>query len=282
MQKYKKIDRPEILKCLFNNPKGDPASALSPGENGEEVQLAVSADVQLPCRYYPATEDSPVLLFFPSTLSSAASLAEQAGNYNAHEIGVFLVGYRGRDDIDGLPAVGDMIVEASKLAPVASEWLKRRGVTGPLFVFGQSLGSVCAIECAVNSAESIKGLIIESGIGKTSSFLEALSVPADLSAIPEEEGFDTIGKIGKIKLPTLIFHGSRDVLVPVAQAEVLQASSGAKSKQFFVIPGADHHSLPKVGGKLYFQTIKKHLDTVCGKNTWRERRKKMKNIGEGE
>ena len=215
MPKYTKIDRPEILKRLFNRSTGDAGSLLSLGKNGEAVRLPVSRDTPLPCRYYPAAQNSPVLLFFPSP-SSSASLEEQAGNYNAHGIGVFLVGYRRRDDNDGLPAVGDMITDAGKLAPLASAWLEHRGETGPLFVFGQSLGSVCAIECAVNSADIVRGLIIESGIGKTSSFLQALSVPGDLADISEDEGFDTIGKISRIKLPTLIFHGSRDALVPVA------------------------------------------------------------------
>jgi hypothetical protein len=107
--------------------------------------------------------------------------------------------------------------------------------------------------------------------------LQAVGVSSEHAAITEEEGFDIIKKIEKIKLPTLIFHGARDSQVSVAQAENLQSCSGAKSKQFYVIPGAERDRLPEAGGDLYFQTIKKHIDTICGINTWRQRRKSFKN-----
>ena len=77
-------------------------------------------------------------------------------------------------------------------------------------------------------------------------------------------------------MPTLLLHGSRDQLIPVHEAEKLQAESGAKTKQFHMIPGADHNSLILVGGEQYFKTIKSFTDTVTGQNTWRQRRKKFK------
>jgi hypothetical protein len=124
--------------------------------------------------------------------------------------------------------------------------------------------------------DSIKGLILESGICDTTSFLEALGASGVQTDFTEKEGFNTLEKIEKIKIPTLIFHGACDGLVAIAEAENLQASSGARAKQFFVIPGADHHTVGKTGGKLYIKTIKEFIDTVSGVNTWRQKRRDHK------
>ena len=141
---------------------------------------------------------------------------------------------------------------------------------------GQSLGSICAIDTVLKNGDSLKGLIIESGICGTASFLEAMGASLEHADILEEDGFNNIEKIEKIKTPTLIFHGARDVLVAAAEAENLQASSGARTKQFFIIPGAEHHTLGETGGELYVQAIKQFTDTVCGVNTWRKKRKDHK------
>lgn len=279
MQKYSKIDHPEILRHLFIRHKNDDFP-LPDREGVEDVAFEVATEVFLACRHYPVAEDSPVVLFFPSPSSTTGALEHMAGRYNALGIGVFLTSYRGLGNNGGTPAVVDILADAAGLCGLAANWLKGRGYTGPLFVMGQSLGSIFAIESVLHNADIVKGLIIESGIAETSPFLLAIGAPAELAAIPEEEGFDAIRKIAKIKVPTLIFHGSRDILVPVAQAENLQACSGARSKQFFVIPGAGHDTLAEVGGELYYQSIQKHIDTVCGKNTWRERRKRVKKNGE--
>ena len=89
-------------------------------------------------------------------------------------------------------------------------------------------------------------------------------------------------KIAGLTLPTMIFHGAKDSWVSIREAEKLQSHCGAKNKQFFVIPGAERDNLPEAGGELYFQTIKKFIDGICGTNTWREKRRKFKvNTNEG-
>jgi hypothetical protein len=49
-----------------------------------------------------------------------------------------------------------------------------------------------------------------------------------------------------------------------------------------VIPGAGHDTVSKIGGDLYFQKIKEFINTVCGVNTWRQRRKEYKGNKSGE
>jgi hypothetical protein len=176
----------------------------------------------------------------------------------------------------GKPGIISMMEDADFLLHETILLAQKKKIKGHLFVMGKSLGSACAIDIAYNHADSLKGLIIESGFCDTLPFLEEVGVDISEKRLSEEDGFNNREKIEKIKLPTLILHGARDTLVPPAHAEVLQATSGARTKQFHLIPGANRETMIETGGELYFKTIKTFTDTVSGVNTWRQRRRKYK------
>lgn len=278
MQTYNRIDHPEIVHTIFQQNSTVPFTQPCPA-GAEDIRFPVDPEIHLSCRFYPAAGGAPIILFFPSPSTPCDSYDALAAKYNEHGINILLMSYRGQMGNGGVPSVRQMLVDGDRLFEQAQDWLQKKGCTGSIFVMGHSLGSACAIETVLRNPDRVKGLIIESGICETAAFLQAIGVPAEYAVMDEEEGFDIIKKIEQIILPTLIFHGARDSLVSVAQAENLQSCSGAKSKQFFVIPGAERDRLPETGGDLYFQTIKKHIDTVCGVNTWRQRRKSFRNQG---
>lgn len=273
MKTSTKLDKPDILAHLFPQL----STTISPCPPGAtDVQLEVDKGIMLGCRYYSGAPEFPTLLFFPSAHETVSTFDPVAKVYNEHGMNVFFVSYRGQGNNSGSPTIEAMLTDAGRVVELARGWLSDNNFGGPFFIMGQSLGSVCAINIMYHSTEAAKGLIIESGICNTASYLEAIGANVSHLEFDEEEGFNNIQKIEKIKSPTLIFHGAKDALVTVSEAENLQASSGARSKQFFVIPGAEHHTLAQTGGELYFQTIKKYIDTVCGVNTWRRRRKSFK------
>ena len=278
MNPYNRIDHPEIVALLFPPQCKD----HSPGSSSaEEVSFETGSGGVLNCRYYFAGQDAPVLFIYPAIGGFAPLFELVAENYLEQGINVFLASYRGCGRNSGSPSVGSMYADSEKLFRPAIDWLNGKGCNGPIFVMGQSLGSICAIDTVLKNGDSVKGLILESSICGTASFLGALGASSEHADISEEEGFNTLGKIEKIKIPTLIFHGSRDGLVSIAEAEQIQASSGARTKQFFVIPGAEHHTVGKTGGDLYIKTIKQFTDTVCGVNTWRQKRKDNKGNQKG-
>ncbi len=141
---------------------------------------------------------------------------------------------------------------------------------------GRSLGSACAIDLVSRYPDDFKGLILDSAFANTLPLAKRLGYDISNHDITEEDCFNNLAKIRKITNPTLIFHGARDQIIPVAEAEKLQAESGAKTKQFHIVPGADHNSIISIGGSLYFETIKNFINIVTGKNTWRQRRKSHK------
>lgn len=279
MQNLSKIDTPEILPLLFQPPPGNAEGCPA---NAEDVALTVAPGVVVHCRFYPFAADAPTLFYFHGGNESCESFNSVAENFLRHGMNVFLTSYRGYGKSTGSPSVASLFADGKILFAQATERLNNEGYSGPLFLMGRSLGSVCAIDIAHVQGETVKGLLIESGYCETAPLLQAIGVPLSSAALAEHEGFDNLRKIAEIKLPTLIFHGSKDCLVPGAQAEKLQSFSGARNKQFFIIPGAAHDTVSATGGDLYFQKIKEFINTVCGVNTWRQRRRQSKGGQTGE
>ncbi len=141
---------------------------------------------------------------------------------------------------------------------------------------GRSLGTAFCIDLAFRYPEKMKGIIIDSAFVDSLGFTERLGCNAADYGLTEEDCFDTLAKITEIEIPTLILHGADDQLIEMREAVKLQAESAARTKQLFIIPGADHHSLKARSGATYFETIKSFTDTVTDRNTWRQRRKKFR------
>lgn len=273
MEKHSKIDNPEVVSSLFKIPSEPsydcPAFA-------EDVVFAASEQTRLTCRFFPAEQGAPTLLYFPDSLGSIKKYDNFAEIYTRQNINFLIAPYRGYGNNIGKPGIFSMLEDAKCIFQETVTFLKKKNIASPLFVMGTSLGSACAIDIVSSYTNHIKGMIIESAFCDTLPFLTGLGLDITRMGLTEEDGFNNRGKIETIKLPTLILHGSRDCVVPPAQAEILQANSGARNKQFHVIPGAERETLIETGGDLYFSTIKNFVDTVSGINTWRQQRRKHK------
>jgi uncharacterized protein len=278
MHSLTKLNHPEILSLLLQPPHDYQGSCP---ERAEDLNLTICEGVSLACRFYISAPDAPTLIYFPGGCESLDSFNAEAESFNRTGINVFLASYRGSGKNSGSPSLSTLLTDAGVQFSLAIDWLSANNYTGAIFVMGRSLGSVCALDVVVTHPDRIKALILESAYCETLPLLVAIGAKKAIQGIVEEDGFNNLKKINKIKTPTLIFHGSRDVFVPVSQAEKLQAASGAKNKQFLIIPGAEHHTVSKTGGDLYFKTIKRFVDTICGVNTWRQRRTKFKADQEG-
>lgn len=265
------IDNTEINTLLFAEKR---AAFNNASNSAKIVSFEDCSGKTCLAQFYLATEANPSIIFFPSTKTPLDQYDGMAASYNQHGLNVLILSYRGDNDSDDKLTLEQFYQDGRHLFSQASQWLKDNACTGALFVMGQSLGSVLAIDSTVKNPDAVKGLLLESAIAQTSEYLKNLGIAVDAIDGLEENGFCNLEKIEKIKLPTLIFHGARDSAIPIGEAEKLQASSGARSKQFFIIPGGQHENLYLIGGPLYFETIKKFIDTQCGVNTWRQKRRK--------
>lgn len=269
------IDHPEINSLLFDHKRvGFDATKSS----GRDIHFADSSSKQIIARFFATEKTSPNIIFYPSTETPLVRFDEMAQDYNKLGINVLILSYRGDNVGDNggsqVSTLNEFYEDGRVLFDQALSWLVTNEFTGANFVMGQSLGSILAIDTVFNNLDSAKGLLLESAMCQTDEYLTNLGLDTSSIANLEEQGFSNAEKMEKIELPTLIFHGAKDSRIAIPDAEKLQSFSGARTKQFFIIPGAQHEFLYRSGGQLYFETIKKFIDTLCGVNTWRQKRRK--------
>jgi alpha-beta hydrolase superfamily lysophospholipase len=269
-QSYEKLDQPEVLNVLFH-PRRE--SEGEPPAGAVDLDFSVDEDVQIGGRFYPADVEAPNLLFFHGNGEIVSDYDTVGLKFNEYGMSFLAVDYRGYGRSTGVPTVSAMIRDAHSIFNQVKSFLKNENRNGPFILMGRSLGSVCAIELAVTCQDDISALIIESGIATTMPLLQNMGVDPDGLGITEQHGFKNIRKIAQVTKPICILHARHDQLISVANAELLQAESGARNKQFHVVPGADHNTIMTVAGNLYFETIKKFINKIRGiKPRWRRKR----------
>lgn len=269
MQNLHKLDHPDLLPSIFH-PRSCEKTPLPKG--AIDVEIETEPGIRIGCRFYIHDTNSPNILYFHGNGEIVSDYDDIGPLYNHAGMNLLVTDFRGYGWSTGSPGVTSMLTDAEALLTKTREWLKSNTYSGALFLMGRSLGSVPAIDLATRH-DDIKGLILESGIANTLPLMKALGIDTKGIELSEENGFQNIQKIETVTLPTFIFHGARDELIAADEAENLQSFSGARTKEFVVIPGATHNTMILTGGKLYFQTIKQFVDKVSGMTNWRRRRK---------
>ncbi len=255
---YEKLDHPAVKAALFYPRQDFTAPPVGAQDHGIEVE----AGVVLGGRFFLAADPAAVnLLFFHGNGEVVGDYDDVGPQYNAQGINLLAVDYRGYGHSTGSPTVTAMLQDAHRILSWVLAWLAKEGCTGHLVVMGRSLGSVSAIELAATE-EAVAGLIVESGIAQTLPLLRTLGLDVQALGIEEADGFGNLEKIARVQKPTYILHAQHDQIIPLIQAEELQSVCGARSKEFQMIPGADHNNILALTGKLYFQAIKQFLKRV--------------------
>jgi alpha-beta hydrolase superfamily lysophospholipase len=255
---YEKLDQLAVAAALFY-PRQDTAP---PPAGARDHRIEVEPGVVLGVRSFLTADPAAVnLLFFHGNGEVVADYDEVGPQYNAQGINFLAVDYRGYGQSTGAPTVSAMVQDAHRVLHWVLAWLAGEDRTGHLVVMGRSLGSVSAIELAA-SEEAVAGLIVESGIAQTLPLLGLLGLDAQALGIAEADGFGNLEKIARVQKPTYILHAQHDRIIPIRLAEELQSVCGARSKEFQMIPGADHNNILALTGTLYFQAIKQFLKRV--------------------
>jgi alpha-beta hydrolase superfamily lysophospholipase len=260
MTQYAKLDYPEIVDCLFH-PRLDPPERNTPSI--EQLRVAVDPGAEIVCRLHLADDlEVPTILFFHGNGETAADYDDIGPDYVELGINFFVADYRGYGLSSGVPNVSSMMRDCHVIFQQVQNYLQSRERKSPLLVMGRSLGSACAIELVHKHPDDIVGLIVESGFAQTLPLLLKLGVDCASLGITEQDTFQNVPKIMQITRPTLFLHAQYDRITPLGSAEILQAQSAARNKEFQVVPGADHNSILAMGGAAYFLTIRRFIDKI--------------------
>jgi fermentation-respiration switch protein FrsA (DUF1100 family) len=171
-------------------------------------------------------------------------------------LSVFLFDYRGYGRSKGSPSEDGLYMDAM----AAHAYLTgRRGITPKrLVIFGRSLGAAVAGELA--GRRPAAGLILENAFPSIEAMakVHSLGLPAHLLL---QARYPLVDRLRDIHVPILVIHGDQDEVVPFELGkQVFEAAPAPKS--LYVVPGAHHNDLYQVGGKAYFQRLKRFVEEV--------------------
>ena len=169
-------------------------------------------------------------------------------------IGVFIFDYRGYGRSDGSPTEAGLYHDAR----AARDALVRSlSVPSPQIVyFGRSLGAAVALDLAL--AHPPLGVILESPFLSVRAMANR-TVPG--SGFLFKTRFDSLEKIGRLRVPLLVLHGDSDEVVPHEHGRRLWEAA-SEPKAFYTIPGARHNDTYLVGGSRYWEAWLRFLNSL--------------------
>jgi pimeloyl-ACP methyl ester carboxylesterase len=227
------------------------------GMTFEEVHIPVGSGSDRGALYgwwIPAAHSTaPTLLYLHGNgdnIGGEGNL-DSAGWMHRMGYNVLMVDYRGYGK-----STGGEPSEAKVYEDAEAAWeylIRQRGCAPPrTFIYGYSLGGAVAIELAIHHPEAA-GLIVESTF-TTMSAMGKLAygyLPVDLLL---NQYFDSVDKVGKLKIPASFIHGMKDRRVPYQMSQQLFERT-PQPKYLTLIEGGGHGNGSAIGGAAYRESF---------------------------
>ena len=223
------------------------------GLDYEEVWFASEDGVQLNGWWVPSP-GAPVFLWFHG---NAGNISHRLENIKllVEEVGVqvFIFDYREYGKSEGSISREGTFKDAA----AAYRYLTMtRGVPGSdIILFGRSLGTALATDAALKGPS--RALILESAF-TNSQEMAKLYAPF-LSDWRPKVPYDNLGRIGGVKVPVLVIHGSHDEIIPVDMGRRV-FDAAPEPKELYIIPGAHHNDTYLAGGPEYVKRLRSFIE----------------------
>ncbi|MFY0627351.1 MAG: alpha/beta fold hydrolase [Reichenbachiella sp.] len=217
----------------------------------EELFLESEPNSRIHTLHFKVDNPIGVLLYFHGNrgdLRRWGKIGSALTNYNYD---VFVMDYRGYGKSIGKRSEGQLYKDSHLLYKYVLDHFDYSKIV----VFGRSLGSSLAVDLASNF--SIDQLILETPISQINNALYRfrwIVLTGSMSRLK----FNTIRKAAKIKCPTLILHGTRDILVPLKFAKELMKNIHSENKKFVLINKGGHNNLNTF--EKYHESLKQTLN----------------------
>ena len=208
--------------------------------------------VRLHGLWLPAAKpDAPVLLYLHGARWDVRGSAPRMRRMQELGFSVLGIDYRGFGKSSKVLPSEAMAYEDAR---AAWEWLGTQYPGAKRYVFGHSLGGAIAVNLAAEVQQQAAGLIVE---GSFTSIPEVVShfkwgwLPVGPLIT---QRFEAGERIGSLKIPVLVVHGSADTLIPPALGRALYERA-PEPKRFLLVQGGSHHNTNSVGQPLYREAL---------------------------
>jgi pimeloyl-ACP methyl ester carboxylesterase len=245
-----------IDRLIFQPSPGVDLTPEALGIEAESVFLESEDGVRIHAFFLPSPGATRSLLFLHGNAGNASHRLPNAAALMQLDSHVLLLDYRGYGLSEGRPDEAGVYADArAGLAHLVDHVgiPERRTV-----VFGRSLGGAVAVDLVQD--REIGGLILESTFPSVAAM--AQTIFGGPFAWFARGRFDSEQKIARLRAPLLFFHGDRDEIVDFELGGRLYRAA-PEPKEFQPIPGAGHNDTVEVGGRSYFERIRRFLDEVA-------------------
>jgi alpha-beta hydrolase superfamily lysophospholipase len=182
--------------------------------------------------------NAPVMLYLHGARWNLTGSVTRIERWRKLGFSVLAVDYRGFGKSSGTAPTEAYAYDD---AEAAWDYLATLAPGKPRFIVGHSLGGAIAVELARRRPEAA-GLVLEATFTSVRDMIDR----SPWSFLPVRliltQKFDALSKIGDVKMPVLVTHGTRDSIVPVEMGERLYDAASAP-KKFIKVEGAGHHNL---------------------------------------
>jgi pimeloyl-ACP methyl ester carboxylesterase len=207
------------------------ASIPLPGGRGyarvEEGVLLVRA---------PPQQAAPWVVYFHGNGEQLSDLEGTADALQARGLGFLGVEYPGYGWAEGAPTEEGIYAAARS----ALAWLEKEQGVGPgrVVLLGRSLGSGVAVQMAQEGRGA--RLVLVSPYTSMGDMAAAV-FPWLPGRLLVRDRFDSLSKVARLRVPTLVVHGTQDEVVPVVQGRRLAAAIAGG--QALWVEGAGHNDV---------------------------------------
>ncbi|MFW9929441.1 MAG: alpha/beta hydrolase, partial [Candidatus Thorarchaeota archaeon] len=212
--------------------------------NIEPFKLKIRSNIDIGGYVFINNKKLPSLLYFHGNGEVALDYNYFASQFFECKVNLAVVDFRGYGHSNGKPTYTSLINDAIPIYNQFQIWLRSHSFDVNTFVFGRSLGSICAAEIGSNDLGNLKGIIFESGFASTYNLLKHFGIhipalkPLDISPYSNDT------RIRKFQYPTLVIHGTTDFIIPTSEGELIYKNLPKQiDKKLILIEGATHNNI---------------------------------------
>ncbi|MCI2400759.1 alpha/beta hydrolase [Aliiroseovarius subalbicans] len=204
---------------------------VSPAEAGEPRLREVTQNGLVLWVADPAP-GHPTILYFHGNAGNLALRTGRFGKFLDRGYGLAAMAYPGSSGSTGEQSTDAFDAHARAVYDTLS---------GPVVIYGESLGTGVAVTLAARTAPV--ALVLEAPFTSIRDMARVMYPQlGDLvDRLPNLWPSET--QIAASTAPLLILHGARDALIPVDMARDMRTASGARDKTLFVVKGAGHQNV---------------------------------------
>jgi fermentation-respiration switch protein FrsA (DUF1100 family) len=231
-------------EMLYYPEKKIDATPYDIGLDFQDLTLRTKDGVDISAWYIPAEDARGFVLFCHGNAGNISHRLDSIKIFHSLGLGVLIFDYRGYGKSKGSPD------EEGTYRDAESAWDYLVNVLhvkpAKIVLFGRSLGSAVAAEVALRKQAG--ALIMESGFTSVPDLGKKFFPHLPVGLISRYH-YESINKVGRIKLPKLFIHSPEDEIVPYEQGARLFEKASEPKELLKIVGGHNEGFL--LSGKVY-------------------------------